>query len=82
MDNPVGTGVVLVQFLVDGAVVGQTSAAPYSIDFDTAKPMNGDHAFSAKAWDGAGNSAVSAVVMAHTVNAAPVVADAGMGQPR
>lgn len=77
MDNPGGTGVVLVQFLVDGAAVGQTATAPYSSDFDTAKLMNGDHAFTAKAWDGAGNSAVSAVVMAHAMNTMTVAPDAG-----
>jgi hypothetical protein len=66
-----------VQFRVDGAVVGQTATAPYSIAFDTAKLMNGDHAFTAKAWDGAGNSAVSAMIMAHTMNAVPATPDAG-----
>lgn len=61
-DNAGGSGVVLVQFLVDGGVVGQTSKTPYSISFDTRIVSNANHAFSAKAWDAAGNSAVSASV--------------------
>src|SRR5262249_10572970 len=65
MDNSGGTGVVLVEFLVDGAVVGQKAKTPYSTEFNTPTLMNGDHAFSAKAWDGAGNSAVSTVIKAH-----------------
>jgi Bacterial Ig domain len=78
-DNPGGSGVVLVQFLVDGATVGQTAQSPYSVSFNTATLMNGDHAFSAKAFDGAGNSAVSAVVTAHTTNAMVVSPDGGAG---
>jgi hypothetical protein len=79
MDNSGGTGVVLVQFLIDGAVAGQTAKTSYSIEFNTATLMNGDHAFSAKAWDGAGNSAVSAMIMAHTTNAMQVAPDGGSG---
>jgi hypothetical protein len=81
MDNPGGTGIVLVQFLVDGATVGQIATSPYSTMFNTATVMNGDHAFSAKAWDGAGNTAVSAVVKAHTMNAMPATPDGGAGNP-
>lgn len=76
-DNAGGTGVVLVQFLVDGATVGQTATSPYSVSFDTATVVNGDHAFSAKAWDAAGNSAVSDVVTTHTNNVMVVGVDGG-----
>jgi MYXO-CTERM domain-containing protein len=68
MDNAGGSGVVLVQFLVDGSTVAQTATSPYSTSFNSAIVANGDHAFTAKAWDGAGNFAVSAVVMARTMN--------------
>jgi MYXO-CTERM domain-containing protein len=63
MDNPGGSGVVLVQFLVDGATVGQSAKSPYSSSFNTAIVSNATHAFAAKAWDAAGNSATSASVM-------------------
>jgi hypothetical protein len=68
-DNAGGSGVVLVQFLADGAVLAQKAASPYSASFDSAVLVNGDHVFTAKAWDAAGNSAVSAPVTAHTMNA-------------
>ncbi|HEY7375292.1 MAG TPA: Ig-like domain-containing protein [Polyangia bacterium] len=78
MDNAGGSGVVLVQFLVDGNQVAQVAASPYSADFNTAILTNGQHSFTAKAWDAAGNSAVSAAVMASTMNAM-VVQPAGTG---
>jgi hypothetical protein len=68
-DNAGGTGVVLVEFMVDGGTVGQTSTSPYSVSWNSATVLNGDHEFSAKAWDAAGNAAVSAVVTARTQNA-------------
>jgi MYXO-CTERM domain-containing protein len=77
-DNAGGSGVVLVQFLVDGATVGQTAMGPYAITFDSATVMNGDHAFAAKAWDAAGNSAVSTTVMATTMNAHVGPSDSGV----
>ena len=66
-DNPGGSGVVLVQFLVDGNTVGQTAASPYAVSFNTGSLTNGNHAFAAKAWDAAGNSAISAAVNANVV---------------
>jgi hypothetical protein len=68
-DNPGGSGVVLVQFLADGAVVAQRASSPYSTSFDSAALVNGSHVFTAKAWDAAGNSAVSAPITAQTMNA-------------
>jgi len=78
-DNPGGSGVVLVEFLVDGSRVGQIAASPYAISFDTAFLANGAHAFSAKAWDAAGNFSVSAPVSATTANAG--VPPGGGGTP-
>jgi len=80
-DNAGGSGVVLVQFLVDGSVVGQTSKTPYSISFDTRIVSNANHAFSAKAWDAAGNFAVSApvtVTVAGNVGPPPPPPDGGV----
>lgn len=64
MDNAGGSGVVLVQFLVDGSTVGQIAKSPYTISFDSSVVPNAAHAFAAKAWDAAGNFALSATVMA------------------
>jgi hypothetical protein len=69
MDNAGGSGVVLVQFLVDGSAVAQVATSPYSATFNTAIVANGNHTFTAKAWDAAGNTAVSTGVMASTMNA-------------
>ena len=60
MDNAGGSGVVLVQFLVDGGVVASDAASPYTATFNSAGFVNGSHAFSARAWDAAGNTALSA----------------------
>jgi MYXO-CTERM domain-containing protein len=67
----VARGVVLVQFLVDGTTVGQTAQSPYQLDFDSSVVSNAPHMFSAKAWDGAGNFALSAVVMATVTGNTP-----------
>jgi MYXO-CTERM domain-containing protein len=72
-DNAGGSGVVLVQFLVDGGVVAQTATSPYTATFNSAGFVNGSHAFSARAWDAAGNTALSSVVMATTMNMKMVV---------
>lgn len=57
-------GVILVQFLVDGAVVGDDAAAPYQFGLDAARFAPGPHVFAAKAWDAAGNMAPSSSVTA------------------
>ena len=80
-DNPGGSGVVLVQFLVDGSPVAQAATSPYSISFDSAILANGQHAFSAKAWDAAGNFASSAPVTASTNNASPPPGGGGTPPP-
>ncbi|HVE87317.1 MAG TPA: PHB depolymerase family esterase, partial [Myxococcales bacterium] len=52
-------GVARVDFLVDGSVVGTSSAAPYQVAWNSAGVANGGHTVSAKAYDAAGNSATS-----------------------
>jgi hypothetical protein len=80
-DNAGGSGVVLVQFLVDGSTVGQTAKSPYAISFDSAIVTNASHTFAAKAWDAAGNFAVSAPITATvTGNTSPITPpDGGAG---
>jgi MYXO-CTERM domain-containing protein len=66
-----GSGVVLVQFQVDGSTVAQVAKSPYSISWNSAVVSNAAHMFTAKAWDAAGNFAVSAAVMATVTGNTP-----------
>ncbi|NOK02470.1 MULTISPECIES: Ig-like domain-containing protein [Myxococcus] len=52
-------GVTRVEFLVDGAVVGQDDTYPYYIHWDTTTVSNGSHAITARAWDASENTHVS-----------------------
>jgi hypothetical protein len=71
------SGVVGVQFLLDGAPLGaEDLTAPYSVSWATAPAPNGPHTLAARARDAAGNVTTSAAV-AITVNndtTMPVVA--------
>jgi leucyl aminopeptidase len=55
-------GVTRVDFLVDGAVVGNDTTSPYSIAWNSAGASNGSHALTSKAYDAAGNVGTSAAV--------------------
>lgn len=48
-----------VDFLVDGAVVGTDSSAPYSVSWDSAQVANGGHTVTARAVDTSSNTASS-----------------------
>jgi hypothetical protein len=66
-------GVVSVQFLVDGLVIGaQDTAAPWVLALVTTSLTNGTHTIAARARDAAGNITTSAAV---TVNVNNAVAD-------
>ena len=54
-------GVTRVDFLVDGAVVGSATAAPWQASWDTSSVPDGSHAVEARAQDAAGNTGTSAV---------------------
>jgi len=58
------TGVAGVQLLLDGANLGAEIAGPgpYTLNWDTTTALNGPHAISARARDGAGNTAAAANV--------------------
>jgi len=62
--------VAQVQFLVDGAVVGTASAAPYQVSWNSAAAANGTHSFAARATDTSGNATTSAAVSATVSNVA------------
>jgi len=66
-----------VDFRVDdnlvGSAEGNRSAQPatYSLNWNSAAAANGDHSFSAVAYDGSGNAATATAVVAATSNALP-----------
>jgi hypothetical protein len=53
-------GVSRVEFLVDGAQVGSDATAPYELTWNSATVSDGPHTVTARAVDGAGNTATSA----------------------
>lgn len=63
-----------IDFLVDGNIVGSATGnlgsqpATYSLDWTSAAAANGDHTFSAFAYDSSGNAATSPAVVAATSN--------------
>lgn len=62
-------GVTRVDVLVDGALAGSDTAAPYSVTIDTAALGNGGHTLTARAFDAAGNSGSSPAVAITVQNA-------------
>jgi ELWxxDGT repeat protein len=65
------TGVVRVEFLVDGVTVGADSTAPYALDWSSASGSDGVKSIAARAIDAAGNEATSAPVTVTIDNTAP-----------
>ena len=65
-------GVVEVRFLVDGALIGTDTTAPYSFDWDTTTVANADVTLTAEAEDATGNVGVSADVPVTVQNAVAV----------
>lgn len=55
-------GIAEVRFLVDGAVIGSDTTAPYEFAWDTSTVADGDYMLAAEAQDTAGNTAQSAAV--------------------
>src|SRR5262245_18555368 len=62
-------GVVVVQFLVDGADAGvEDTTSPYALAWDTRSVSNGAHTLRARARDGAGNTTLSTPVAVNVTN--------------
>ena len=61
-------GVVQVSFLVDGAVIGSVTTAPYEFTWDSTTVSDGDHTLSVEARDAAGNVGTSAPQTITTIN--------------
>ncbi|HEX2049435.1 MAG TPA: Ig-like domain-containing protein [Actinomycetota bacterium] len=51
--------VAKVEFLLDGAVIGTDTSAPYEISWRSTSATNGNHSLSAKAYDDVGNTATT-----------------------
>jgi len=65
-------GVTKVEFYRDGTnLVGTATTAPYSASFDTTTITNGPHNFTAKAYDAATNSAMTASISVTVSNPPP-----------
>lgn len=67
IQNPNAT-ITKVQFLVNGAVVGEDTTAPYSLNWDTRTLDNNAYALTARVLDNLGNSQVSNIVNVTVVN--------------
>ncbi len=65
-------GVSVVRFLVDGAVIGSDTTAPYSVDWDSATVGDGQVTLTAEAEDAAGNVGTSADVVVNVQNGVAV----------
>lgn len=65
-------GVKSVEFLVDGTVVGTTSTAPYTFDWDTSAVTDGDHQVTARVTDNSSNVTTSSATT-FTVTNHPVI---------
>ncbi len=55
-------GVTRVDFLVDNAVVGTATTAPFTLTFNSATLLNGAHTLGARAADAAGNQGIAPLV--------------------
>ena len=63
-------GVARVRFFVDGALLGEDGAAPYSVPWNTTATANGSHTLTAAARDAAGNETTSSPVTVTVDNSA------------
>jgi hypothetical protein len=63
--------VVRVEVLLDGAVIGTATAAPYLVAWDTTYCANGSHSLRAIAYDAAGNAGQSTAIPVNVYNAPP-----------
>jgi hypothetical protein len=68
-----GSSVAKVEFLVDGNVVGTSTASPWGVMWNSTTVANGSHSVTARATDGAGNATASAAVAVSVNNAGTVM---------
>ena len=65
------SGILNVQFLVDGTVVNTDTTSPYSFSWNSATVGNGSHSIAARATDTKNNSATTANTTLNITNATP-----------
>ncbi len=65
---PAGVTITMVEFLVDGTVVGSATTSPYSFNWDTSAIADGDHAVTARATDNTARTATSDAVTFSVLN--------------
>ena len=61
-------GVVRVDVLLDGAMLGTATAAPYQVAWNTSASANGSHSLRAVAYDAAGNAGQSTAIPVNVYN--------------
>ncbi|HLL05789.1 MAG TPA: S8 family serine peptidase [Myxococcaceae bacterium] len=74
--------VTRVDFVVDGALAGSDTSAPYSLAWDSTTVGNGSHTVLARAFDSSGNLGTSAAVSFSVNNPGFAVYDATLKAPR
>jgi aqualysin 1 len=74
--------VTRVDFVVDGAVVGSDTTAPYSLSWDSTTAANGSHTLVARAFDSSGNLGTSASVSFSVNNPGFAAYDATLKAPK
>lgn len=72
-DNPGGSGVAAVSFLVDNAPISTDVSLPYEVVWDSRTVTNGNHTLQVRVTDAVGNSGVSAVVAISVDNQPPTL---------
>ncbi|WP_164017158.1 M20/M25/M40 family metallo-hydrolase [Pyxidicoccus trucidator] len=76
-------GINLVEFLVDGAVVGTADTAPYTFSWQTGATPNGSHTVAVRAYDGVGLPATSTPITVTVSNSSSTAAyDSTLKAPR
>jgi subtilisin family serine protease len=71
-----------VDFIVDGALIGSDTTAPFAVDWDSAALFNGGHTLSVRAYDAAGQSTASAPITLQASNPGNARYDPVLKAPR
>jgi C1A family cysteine protease len=71
VSTPTGSTISRVDMLIDGLLLSNDTAAPFSFSWDTAKVNNGTHSLKAVAYDASGNTGESSPVSVNVANTAP-----------
>ncbi|WP_375764763.1 Ig-like domain-containing protein [Archangium gephyra] len=75
-------GVTRVEFLMDGALVGSDTTAPFGLDWDSGATADGSHTLTARAYDATNKVTTSAAVPVTTSQPVSAVYDATLRVPK